>query len=158
MPWQHATWEAPPTSACRLLPLHLWFLQRITHLEPIGSLHVKTINHTLAWLVRHAPLLVMGSFSKSALQMSWHMWLIGFLTRQKAYFDGPNTTSVASTNTSLQLLFAWARPPTVLLTELTDDADADYFFPFIFCSHYCNSARMAMHQHGLHSHCWFFFI
>lgn len=27
-----------------------------------------------------------------------------------------------------RLLFAWARPPTVSSTELTDDANADYFF------------------------------
>lgn len=27
-----------------------------------------------------------------------------------------------------RLLFAWARPPTVSPTELTDDANADYFF------------------------------
>lgn len=78
----------------------------------------------------------------------------------KVYFDAPRMASVASINSSLWCLFAWARPPTVLLTQLADDANADFFFffPFVFCSHYCNSARMAMHQHRLHSHCWSFFI
>lgn len=64
--------------------------------------------------MRHTPLLVMGALSK--VQISWHMGVIGFLTQQKAFFDAPNTASVASTNTSLR-----ARPPIVLLTKLADD-------------------------------------
>lgn len=46
----------------------------------------------------------------------------------KVYFDAPRMASVASINSSHWCLFAWARPPTVLLTQLADDANADFFF------------------------------
>lgn len=44
------------------------------------------------------PLLVTGSFSPSEPRISRYTWVIGFLTRQQARFDAPNTATVASTN------------------------------------------------------------
>lgn len=81
------------------------------------------------------------------------MWVIGFLTQQTANLDASNTASVASTNKRLWLLFAWAPPPTILMTELTNCANADFFFFFfllhLFCSRYCNSAWMAKQRKKL---------